>query len=368
MRSIWCLVISLVVSIGGPSFADPIGPVASAFGLATAQDFRDPHFDYFVVGDPAAPRAARTQFGLVLMGGGGRQDEAFQAIAQRAGHGHIVILRAVSDDSFDPTDGDYGESFMKQWGPVTSAQTIVFHDRSASYDPRVLEALGGADGVFLAGGDQSNYLRYWKGTPVERLLNAHVAANRPIGGSSAGLAILGRYSYTAADGGSMESRVALSDPYDSGMTLESEFLHFSGLEHVITDSHFSARSRLGRLIVFLARLRNDTHENIVGLGVDEHTAVLIDRSGTGHLLPGSEGSAWLVRPTRPALSLEKGRPLTMAGVVVQRMDAHGRLDLERRVVFQPAQQIVLSVSAGGVERTSFASAILRRGVVPSDES
>jgi hypothetical protein len=34
----------------------------------------------------------------------------------------------------------------------------------------------------------------------------------PIGGSSAGLAILGHYSYTAFDGGSLESKVAFADP------------------------------------------------------------------------------------------------------------------------------------------------------------
>ena len=137
-----------------------------------------------------------------------------------AGGGHIVILRAVSDDSFDPEDGDYGESFVAKWGPVASAETIVFHHREASFDPRVIAALRGRDGIFLAGGDQGNYIRYWKGTPVQDALNAHVRANRPIGGSSAGLAILGHYSYTALDGGSMESKIALLDPFNSGVTLE----------------------------------------------------------------------------------------------------------------------------------------------------
>jgi beta-aspartyl-peptidase (threonine type) len=131
-------------------------------------NYRDRNFDYFVTGVPAAPRALHTEFTLALTGGGGSVDAAFAAIARHAGGGHIVILRAVADDSFDAEDGDYGISFATKWSPVAFAETIVFHHREASYDPRVLAALAGADGIFLAGGDQSNYVRYWKGTPVQQ--------------------------------------------------------------------------------------------------------------------------------------------------------------------------------------------------------
>jgi len=72
----------------------------------SARDYRDKNFDYFVVGDPAAPRAAQPYFTLALMGGGGSVDAAFVALARGAGQGHLVILRAVGDDSFDPDAGD----------------------------------------------------------------------------------------------------------------------------------------------------------------------------------------------------------------------------------------------------------------------
>ena len=339
----------------------------AATAAPVARDYQDPHFAYFVTGDPLAPGAARTVFGIALMGGGGRVDEAFRAIATRAGHGHVVILRAVSDGSFDPTDGDYGEAFMNEWGPVVSAETIVFHDRAASYDPRVLEALRRADGIFLAGGDQANYLHYWKGTPVQELLNAHVAANRPIGGSSAGLAILGHYSYTAADGGSLESKVALSDPYDPGVTLESDLLHFRHLDHVITDSHFSARCRLGRLIAFVARLAAEQDATVFGLGIDEHSAVLVDDTGQGRLLAGSEGSAWLVRLGAPASTLAPGKPLRAGRVSIDRLDGNSTLDLRRGAVVHPAASGTIGVRAGTESGTSFASGILRRETVPPDE-
>jgi len=110
--------------------------------------------------------------------------------------------------------------------------------------------------------------------------------------------VLGRYAYTALDGGSMESRVALANPFDAGMTLDGDFLACPGLEHVITDTHFSARGRLGRLIAFVARInRDDPAANIRGIGVDEASALLIDEKSIGRLAPGSKGNAWIVEET-----------------------------------------------------------------------
>jgi beta-aspartyl-peptidase (threonine type) len=91
----------------------------------------------------------------------------------------------------------------------------------------VLAALKRADGIFIAGGDQSNYVRYWRGTPVGELLDAHVAAGKPLAGTSAGLAMLGEKLYGAMDGGSITSPEAMADPFGPANTIESDFLHLS---------------------------------------------------------------------------------------------------------------------------------------------
>jgi cyanophycinase len=332
-----------------------------------AHDYRDKNFDYFVSGDPSKPRAAHTEFGVALMGGGGSVDAAFKMIADRAGQGHIVILRAVSDDSFDADDGSYGKKFMGEWGPVVSAETITFHNRDASSDPRVLKALHDADGIFLAGGDQANYVHYWKGTGVQEALNAHVKANRPIGGSSAGLAILGHYSYTAFDGGSMESKVALADPFDSGVTLEDDFLHVRNLETVITDTHFSARARLGRLITFVARLQSEKDKNVIGIGVDEKTALLVNADGTARLAAGSAGSAWMIVPHARA-TLKSGQPLSMHDLALTRIDADSVVEMRDHTVKKPGATAKLTIDGGQLSKPSIASKILQREAPPKDES
>ncbi len=364
------LVAALAIIVAGAAAgcASPARIASPHAPTAVAHDYRDKNFDYFVVGDPTAPRATHTSPGLALMGGGGSVDAAFAFIAAHAGHGRIVILAAVGDDSFEPDAGHYGNRFAREWGPVSSAETIVFHNRNASHDARVIAALSGADGIFLAGGDQANYIRYWKGTPVQDALNAHIRAGRPIGGSSAGLAILGRYSYTAMDGGSMESKIALADPHDAGITIEDDFLHARWLDHVVTDTHFSERHRLGRLIAFVARIDHDQPATrVFGIGVDEHSALLIDADGIGRLADGSFGSAWLVMPSRPATDLRATQPLSIADIRLLRVDGSARVDLARRSVRHPAAEATISIVHGKLARDSIASPILERDVVPSGE-
>jgi len=353
-----------------PSLSDARSPpVPSGAPAASAHDYRDDSFDYFVVGDPGAPRAARTELGLALMGGGGNVDEAFRFIARRAGGGHLVVLGAAGDPGYDPRDGKYGPWFAQRWGPVVSAETIIFHDRRAAFDPRVVAVLRGADGIFLMGGDQGNYIRYWKGTPVQQMLDAHVRAGRPIGGSSAGLAVLGQYSYGALDGGSMESRTALADPFDPGMTLEADFLHLPWLDGVVTDTHFSQRCRLGRLSAFVARLAADhPAQRILGIGVDERTALLVDADGIGRIAAGSSGSAWLLMPGKPARTLIKGQPLSIEDLRLLRVDRSGSIDLRTHAVEHASAEASLSIDHGKLTQESIASPIFLRASAPADES
>ena len=247
-------------------------------------------YRYYEVGDMSAPRPAATQPGLMLVGGGEWPYQAFRWMIGKAGHGRIVILRASGSTEAQ-------DEFFKDIGGITAAQTLVFEDRRAASDPRVLEIVRKADGIFIAGGDQSNYVRYWKGTPLNDALNQHVRDGKPLGGTSAGLAIMGAFSYGAMDGGSLTSEDALKDPMGPAVTLVDDFLQLPPLPagQVITDSHFGARDRLGRLLTFIARLSKEQGTaQIKGLGVDENTALCLDGEGVGRVFTDTGGKVWLV--------------------------------------------------------------------------
>ncbi len=304
-------------------------------------------YQYFSIGDPAAATPGTTSPGLLLMGGGREIKAAFQWFAEQAGHGHIVILRASGDDELQ-------NWIYRDVGGVASVQTLIFHARAPAGDPRVLAIVKHADGIFIAGGDQANYVRFWKATPLHDLINAHVRAGKPIGGTSAGLAILGQWGYGALDGGSITSPEALANPDGAAVTLVDHFITLPLLANTITDTHFVQRERLGRLLVFVARAAKDNHTAaITGLGVDQDSALLVEADGNARFLSWhKDGHAWIVVPDklrrvehaggRWALDaylhgrVAPGQPLGVAGFVVTGVGTASRLQLPDFKVTDPA--------------------------------
>lgn len=313
--------------------------LAAAWGATSAKAGEAPDgYTYFSVGDVSATTPGRTEAAMMLMGGGDWDYGAFRWFLGKAGNGHIVILRASGD-------GEAGEEIYRDIGGAASVQTLLFDDRKAAYDPRVLDILDRADGVFLAGGDQAKYVRFWKGTPIQAALNRHVARGRPIGGTSAGLAILGGAGYGAMDGGSVDSETALKDPMGPEVTMVREFLNMPYLTHVVTDTHFSARDRLGRLIAFVAQVRASTDPHAIGLGVDEDGALCVDADGLGRFFTASRGHVWLVQPEGPP-QIEPGRPLDYPLVRITTLGPEGEIDLKTMRITRPAFSGTASVQAG----------------------
>ncbi len=308
-------------------------------GLAAAD------YTYFLTGNPADAKPTKTEGALLLMGGSTDVEDAFRWFVRKAGGGDIVVLRASGADG-------YNNYIYSKIGGVDSVETILFHHRNASSDERVLALIRNAEGIWLAGGDQSRYVNFWKDTPVAALLDAHVRGGKPLGGTSAGLAVLGEFSFVATEQGSLTSAVALADPFDRRVTLERDFLHLDLLRGVITDSHFMPRARMGRSLVFLARLFADdpkraARDRLVGIGLDEKTALALEADGTGRVFTnGTDGRAWLMLPTQAAEMLQPGRALTLRDVRVIALGPDSRIDLPKRSVERPAAESTVSVVDG----------------------
>lgn len=284
---------------------------------------------HHVLGDLAAKTPDKPAPGLLLMGGGERNHTALRWFMRKAGGGHIVVLRASQG-------GEIGEEFFREIGGIASVETFVFQDREAASDPAVLARLKHADGIFIAGGDQSRYVRYWRGTPVAEALDAHVRSGKPLGGTSAGLAMLGEYLYGAMDGGSQISPRALADPYGPDNTIETGFLHLDLLKGVITDTHFSERNRLGRLIAFLAKAEHIAGHSLVGLGVDEDAALAVEADGTARVFAVAPGA---------------GASVILGGLEAQEEDVAA--SLARVEVVGVGIDSVLHLPSGRVEKPAF---------------
>lgn len=241
--------------------------------IASTAHAQKKEFEYFLAGSQSDAHVT-TKPAFLLAGGGKSDDASFRWFLERAGHGDILILCASGSDAY--------HSYLRSLAAVDSVETIVFHSREDSSDPFVLDRIRKADGIFFAGGDQWNYVRFWKETPVMTELNAAVARGIPIGGTSAGLAVLGEWSF-AAEHDTVTSAVALADPFHEKVSLERAFLKLPDLRCSITDSHFAKRDRMGRLLVFLARMRSDACEMPRGIAVDEGVALMLEANGSARV-------------------------------------------------------------------------------------
>lgn len=304
-------------------------PALGAPALGAPAWSMGPGYRTYVIGDETAPRPQPTSAGLLLSGGGDWSLEAYRWFTAKAGHGHIVVLRAsgATDDQDD---------FYSRIGGVASVRTFVFKSRRGAFDLRLLAAVKAADGIYVSGGDQAKYVRMWRGTPLNAAIDAAFAAGKPIGGTSAGLAIQGGWFYGALDGGSITSGEALKAPLGDAVTVETGFLHTPMMARVLTDSHFDTRGRLGRLIAFLAKAeRLAGGPRLVGLGIDEASALTVEADGTARLHAEAPGkAAWVVR-VGEVRDLAPGKPLNMSGVQVIGVGPGSALNLRTLQITAP---------------------------------
>ncbi|MEO5790368.1 MAG: T9SS type A sorting domain-containing protein [Gelidibacter sp.] len=221
--------------------------------------------------------------GIVLMGGNIDQREAMKWFLAQANGGDVLVLRASGADG-------YNNFMYSQLGvTINSVRTFVINNAAGALDPYVLEKVANAEAIWFAGGDQYDYVKYFKGNAMEDALNTFINTKKGvIGGISAGLAIMGS-SYFSAEFGSIESAGALLNPYHPAIALGyNDFLKIPFMEDVITDSHFAQRNRQGRLSVFLARFAKDNNRRSFGIGCDEDTAITVDSDGKASVYgPGS---------------------------------------------------------------------------------
>lgn len=220
--------------------------------------------------------------GVCLMGGATESDEAMQWFLQRANGGDVVVLRATGSDG-------YNNYFYQTLGvTINSVETIVFNNASAAYDSYVQQRLAAAEAIWIAGGDQWDYVQYWRNTPIDSIINAGIQQrNVVVGGTSAGMAIQGGV-YFSAQNGTISSAAALANPYDNKVAIDTTpFLQHRFLEAVITDTHYDNPSREGRQLSFMARMLQDYgYTAAKGIACDEYTAVCIDTNGLARVFGG----------------------------------------------------------------------------------
>ena len=237
--------------------------------------------------------------GFVLMGGGTDVDAAMQWMINKSGGGDVVVLRSTGTNAYN--------SYLYGLGTVNSVQTLLIDNVTEGDNACVGETIKHAEMVFIAGGNQQNYVDYFKnkatGAALNYLINTKLV---PIGGTSAGMAIMGQYYHP---GGAAEDATVLLNP--AAIAIGNNFLANSLLNNVVTEPHFSQRSRQPRLTSFLASSIYNygaTWQNMRGIACDEATAYALDANGTGKVF--GTNACFFVKSTGAPEVLSSGTALT----------------------------------------------------------
>jgi cyanophycinase len=187
---------------------------------------------------------------LMVVGGGAVTGEIRRQFIELAGGPHArIVLIPASDPGPDGI-----EALLSPWraSGVSSIVLINARDRATANDPRFCEPLKQATGVWFGGGYQGLLADRYVDTTVQQCLHDVLKRNGVVGGCSAGAALLSRVMIRDGDATPVEAR---------GLDL---------LSNAIIDQHFLVRNRLWRLEQML-----EAHPHLIGLGIDEATALVI---------------------------------------------------------------------------------------------
>jgi cyanophycinase len=294
----------------------------------------------------------RTEPGIALMGGGADLDEAFRWLCAKGNGGDFLILRATGKDDYN--------KYVNKLCQMNSVATLIIPNRKAAQEPAVARMIRKATVIFIAGGDQSHYVNFWKGTPVEDAINAHVTSDKAIGGTSAGLAILGQFVYGCLqdkpNDPDLTSREVLDNPYAPRVTLMRDFLKMPGLDNLLTDSHFAKRDRMGRSLGFLARIVADGwSKDPREIAIDEKSAVLMEVNGQTKVVGSGQGAYFLQVTDAPEIC-KPSQPLTLRNVAVYHAPTGATFNT-REWKGEGGEAYTISVEAGQIHSSRAANAV-----------
>lgn len=297
-----------------------------------------PGYAYYLTGNGADVVTPTTGL-LVLQGGGTDVDENFVRMGARSGGGDFVVIRASGADGYN--------QYIYDLCNCDSVETIVFKNRNAAFNQFVIDKIRNAEALFLAGGDQSDYVNLWKGTPIEDAIH-HVAAKpAPVGGTSAGMAIMSEFVYSAMSNSSLTSEEGLADPFHRDLTLDRDFLALPKLGGLITDQHLQERDRMGRTVAFLARLVHDGWTTQArAIAADRETALHVNPAdGTAEVFATATHPTpyvYFLRTNGPPAVCSPATALTYTNISVYRIGPGGTFDIDR---WKGTQGIAYTLSA-----------------------
>ena len=263
-------------------------------------------FALLLAASAAAPAvAARPRGSLIIIGGGERAEvvmRRFVDLARAHATGRIVVFTMASG-----VPEETGPELIAELRAAGAAVLSRHHlTREQALKPEAAALLDGAGGVFFSGGDQSRVTEALLDTPVHEALLKFYEAGGTIGGTSAGAAIMSEVMITGderrkpAEGREWQT-------IEAGNVVTVRGLGF--VRNAIVDQHFLVRRRHNRLLSVVLE-----HPDLLGLAIDEDTAVVVRPDGTWEVA--GPGQVLVIDARKAAVTVPKTGLLGGRGLVL----------------------------------------------------
>lgn len=249
--------------------------------------------------------------GFVCAIGGGSEnyndwsDAPYRWIVQKADSGKIIIIDVADASSWLP-------NYFISLGASTAYNKTIPNVSTANLQSTYDELIT-AKAIFIRGGNQWDYIRFWKGTKVDSAIQYVFNNGGVIAGTSAGAAVLGEIDFSA-QAGSIYPDEALQNPFNSLMRFEDNFLKL--VPNVLFDTHFIERGRHGRLIGMIYNRHFNIGRDIIGAGIDDRTAICVSPDGTGEVM--GSGAVTIYYKD----NLTKYAPFTSGKYTIENLKSH----------------------------------------------
>ena len=230
---------------------------------------------------------------LIMVGGGKRTPDVLTKIVEWSG-GEKNKLLIITWASGEPEASL--ESIKKDFAAVSKIDLVPapFSPLNEEKKAKLIQQLQSANGIFFTGGDQNRIMEVLKDAELFELFRQKYKEGVLMSGTSAGTAIMSEVMITGEgdikviDGEKIETKKGLG------------FLTSS-----IVDQHFIKRQRQNRLISLIFK-----HPNLLGIGIDENTALLVENNRKASVL--GESKVMVFQKLKPKNEmkftiLEKGK-------------------------------------------------------------
>jgi cyanophycinase len=207
---------------------------------------------------------------MVLIGGSEDKQGArliLSEVARRAGDGTMVIATLASEEP--ERQWERYRRIFTELG-VKRLEHLAVADRQEVRESRLATIFDDATAVFFTGGDQVKITTKIGGTALFRRLRERYHEGVLVAGTSAGASAMG------------ETMLASRGPLEESHKVENAFYMTRGLgliADLVIDQHFAQRARIERLIGAIAE-----NPGVLGIGIDEDTGVIVEPTGTFHVI------------------------------------------------------------------------------------